>query len=854
VRNAQGQPIYQAKVAILFGVNTEPLRADTDLNGNFQIFNLPKGSWIMQIYAAGYQSEVRDINVADGMSALNFTLKPSAQTGNLVGKVYLAGTDRPIGGIKVALGTGANAFSDTSGNCRFNALPVGYYIILVSGAGYEPMRLPAVYVGPGDNNLDLPIAFASRGPTVYGQVYDATSGKPVRQATVGVESKAGLLVRSDISDYTGFYQMRDVPTGLQLFRISAPGYKTRTFTNDVDASRSMDLDLERGPDWWETRPSTANLPIAAVAQSSIYLTTMRNSAILDARPSVGSGLKYLWRENPDNPDLNLLPAGTTNMSTIQVSGFTKPGIYIFELRVQSANDLSPNTAAITVFAPGLAGNVHASPSDGVYGQNLAVVRVYTRYTDARDWLTTVDMVESSQTTDSGDFVLDNLAAGTYWVVARASTGAGFNQYGPVKRRVNYSSAVRKTAINLPRDEFTLSGIVTDALSKLPIEGVRVVVAPGSVSESFRTSTDGSGNYRLTAVPRGSQTLMLMKEGYLAISTDKSIGGDSTYAFELAPNTNGALANLMGYITADYQGIALPVPYAEIIIGSGMFRTLSDGDGRYEIPNMPPGLYFGTVRKPGYVTQKLADFGFVTVNAGSNRVDRSLTFDDHGPVMDWKGFNEKREPIPGVRIRVLPPIGPFLVSRLHRAGGPPTAIPTSDDAGVCQLVGVPHGERQLEITLPDGRVFTQKVNINGNLELLWSLPGDAYYAWKERTFTGADRDDSQVSGETMDPDHDGLPNLLEFAMGHNPLVANSFQGSTWVTLSHGAVRFGFQRAQDAASLSYILETRTNLLQGSWVESLLQSPTVRGLSNGLEAVEVTVPTTSQSSLYWRLKIRK
>jgi hypothetical protein len=876
VRRTNGTPIENANVNIIPGLGGVVFGASTDPTGLFQISGVPRGSWIMQLQASGFQPEVRDVNIADSMPVLQYTMQELGGSASLTGTVYLTGTDRPVPNVKVSLGTGAEVFSDTAGRYAFNSIPAGQYVLTMTRTGFEPQRLPVVVVKPGANALDLALSFASRGPSVFGTVTDATSGRPVRLATVGVETTAGLLSRSDISDYTGHYQLRDVPTGMQIFRVRAPGYETRIFTNNVAASMVMNIQLTRSATW---RPPTLpgpGRPEARVSQEFIYLNSLNQSATLNATPSTGANLRYIWRENPNNPVLRRLPSGSETMASIQVSGFSKPGIYVYELQVKSGDLISANTAAITVFAPGLAGNVHASPSDGVFGLNAATIRAYNNFTDANNWSIN-NIIDSKQTLDNpiGNFALDNLSPGSYWIVARAQTGSGYNQYGPVRRRVNYSSAARLSQINIPRDEFQLSGTITDAVTGTPLENVRVVVAPGSMSESFRTTTDATGAYRLSAVPRGSaQPVMLLKEGYNTAVTQVDIAGNTTANRTLTANDSGQLASLSGFITADYQGILLPVHYAEVIVASGLARTFTDGNGYYEIRNLPPGQYFGTVRKGGYISRGLADFGFVQLQAGENTVDRVLTFNEHGPVVRGTVVNEYQEPIEGVEITLLPPVGVFstfaksargsaLLAESRESGkrdadGPVTLsepVPSQTDVGgVFQMVDVPHGEREVEIRLPDGRTFTRTLNIEGHMQVVWDTSYDDFSLWRTRNFSPQQLSSSSISGEYATPAGDELPNIFKYLFGYDPWLPAAMSDAMWLSGNGDVIGFGFRRASGVSDLSYTLETRTNLVYGAWSQAPV-TPVVTGvLEPGVDAVEVEINTTNDPALFWRLNLER
>jgi len=664
------------------------------------------------------------------------------------------------------------------------------YVVTVTQTGYEPLRIPAVVVKPGSNTFDFPISFTSRGPTVRGTVTDRQSGKPIHLTTVGIESSAGLLARSDITDYTGYYSLLDVPTGDQVFRITAQGYQTKRYTNAVTDGLNMNILLDRSSTWSPPAEPSTGAPIARVAQPFIYLSNLAQSALLDASPSTGSGLQFIWRESRDNPGaLDLIPAGSESLSQVTIGGFKVPGIYVFEVQVRSGTTVSPNTTATTIFAPGLAGNVHASPSDGLAGLPLATVRAYSAYDDALNWRG--NFVDSKATDDNpvGDFSLDGLTAGTYWIVAQAQTGSGYKQYGPVRHRVNHSSAARQLQVNLSKDEYQLSGIITDTDTSMPLENVRMVIMPGSQTESFRTTTDAYGYYRLSAVPKGPQIVMLTKDGYRARVFFFDIpAGNTVFSRTMRRNT-ASPANLSGMVTADYHGIALPVANAEITLGDGLIRVFTDGSGRYEIRGLPPGDYFGTMRKEGYIPTDLGDLTLFTLLEGDNTIDKTLTFNDHGPVVRGTVIDQNGQPIDGVTISVLQPPAAAVQAKRPPSDGPdPTATVVSDPAGIFQMIGVPHGPRQLQISLPDGTTFTNEVEIYGSLDLVIPVAqatddadGDGLPdAWEILYFGSI-----QNASPTDDPDGDRMTNLQEWLAGTVPTNALSrFQFSTVVRQPDG----------------------------------------------------------------------
>jgi hypothetical protein len=91
----------------------------------------------------------------------------------------------------------------------------------------------------------------------------------------------------------------------------------------------------------------------------------------------------------------------------------------------------------------------------------------------------------------------------------------------------------------------------------------------------------------------------------------------------------------------------------------------------------------------------------------------------------------------------------------------------------------------------------------------ALPG-TFGDWALRQFTSAQLADSSVSGPGADPDGDGAPNLLEFAMGGQPLVADAenlrLQGAS---VSGGQFGFHFRQRKDLGGLTRQFFSSTDL---------------------------------------------
>jgi len=80
----------------------------------------------------------------------------------------------------------------------------------------------------------------------------------------------------------------------------------------------------------------------------------------------------------------------------------------------------------------------------------------------------------------------------------------------------------------------------------------------------------------------------------------------------------------------------------------------------------------------------------------------------------------------------------------------------------------------------------------------------YAAWKTAHFTSAELADSTISGDMADPDHDGIPNLLEYAFGLDPKAPDTANLPSVAVQNVGGTNYltvTFRRVPSASDLSY-----------------------------------------------------
>ena len=131
-------------------------------------------------------------------------------------------------------------------------------------------------------------------------------------------------------------------------------------------------------------------------------------------------------------------------------------------------------------------------------------------------------------------------------------------------------------------------------------------------------------------------------------------------------------------------------------------------------------------------------------------------------------------------------------------------------------------------------------------------------WMAAQFTVAEQADPTVGGILADPNHNGLPNLLEFALNRDPKAANfspplgigwqTNNGSTFLTVS-------YTRLLGAAGISYIVEVSQDLL--TWNSGSLYTQDVSAVDdgNGLTqtvTVQTLLPISGTPHLFTRLRV--
>lgn len=152
--------------------------------------------------------------------------------------------------------------------------------------------------------------------------------------------------------------------------------------------------------------------------------------------------------------------------------------------------------------------------------------------------------------------------------------------------------------------------VVDAATGTPLQGA-VVQLSGAVE---RHVTDEAGRATFHATP-GSYFLTARRSGYEPLEGDFRVARAGSFTLRMVARPTedpSAPGRLVGTVVE--TGSSRPVPGAALTV-PGLGQFLTDEDGRFEVPGVPPGLIRIDVSGLGYAARSEA----VTVQAGRSTV-------------------------------------------------------------------------------------------------------------------------------------------------------------------------------------------------------------------------------------------
>ncbi len=124
----------------------------------------------------------------------------------------------------------------------------------------------------------------------------------------------------------------------------------------------------------------------------------------------------------------------------------------------------------------------------------------------------------------------------------------------------------------------------------------------------------------------------------------------------------------------------------------------------------------------------------------------------------------------------------------------------------------------------------------------------FESWRQQAFTNMELNDLAQSGPNAVYGHDGLPNLIKYALGLGPktdatsfLPAVSFTGSDWIYI--------YARPTDRTDLTYTVEVCFDLINWS-TDDVIHEFVVA--ANGTDTWRAQFPAAGHSNVFFRLKV--
>ncbi len=122
-------------------------------------------------------------------------------------------------------------------------------------------------------------------------------------------------------------------------------------------------------------------------------------------------------------------------------------------------------------------------------------------------------------------------------------------------------------------------------------------------------------------------------------------------------------------------------------------------------------------------------------------------------------------------------------------------------------------------------------------------------WRSGFFGQAGASSPEIGGDKADPDHDGLPNYLEYALGLDPTEAADGQPFSQPAIHGNAMEISFVGQVPPAGVSVTVESSSNLIDWQSVPKQNDRVDIVSLPYGLQRTTYTFDLTSTSRRYLR-----
>lgn len=216
---------------------------------------------------------------------------------------------------------------------------------------------------------------------------------------------------------------------------------------------------------------------------------------------------------------------------------------------------------------------------------------------------------NAMTTADGRYLISNVAPGNVTLSAdKAGYGSASGSANALAGQVlNFSPLLVPTSSPGAAGDCSVQGIITDAVSKLPLTGVAVNLG-GTVA--LNTVTDATGHFSFAGLSSGAVTLTTVKAGYDSVyaSTRLTCIVDRATVLDFSPHLYPAGQGPVGANTAGLSGVvldartSLPITNAAIVVTpevGASVNAASAADGTFRITGLNGASAQFSVTATGY---------------------------------------------------------------------------------------------------------------------------------------------------------------------------------------------------------------------------------------------------------------
>ena len=441
----------------------EIISAPSSPNGSFELSSVPTGDYVLTVSKSGYMQSSKNVHITAGQTIYRDVILTG---GSVCGSIW-DDAGRAIADATVELlGTGYAAKSNISGNYSVDGVAEGDYYVRASHDGYMISTSEAtIHLSPGEAVFHN---FTLRGGTLTGIIDNGTA--LLRGVNVTIILTTGVNLSTE-TDSNGRYIIKGIPGGVYAMTAGLAGYHNSTIGGIVitaGETTTQDVTMEelQGKISGCVRSSTGPIEGARVWVS------------------IPDGIKFSYTGADGNYTITDVPAGIYNV-TAEKSGYYSDYVPdVMVIRGETTND-------INFTLEGKLSRLSGIVSNGTYpivGVNIEILELkYSTYTDPY-----------------GAYELENIPPGTYTVTATKQGYRANATYGVVIERGG------SVELNFTLEEIPgiVWGYVKDA------NGEAIVQATVEISgESYSTTTDINGYYKLAGIAPGVYVLTVYKSGY-----------------------------------------------------------------------------------------------------------------------------------------------------------------------------------------------------------------------------------------------------------------------------------------------------------------------------------------------------